>query len=46
VIYRAITTRMRQSDYDQLFDDSDDSDLQARKTREDARPKSHKGQKD
>jgi hypothetical protein len=46
VVYRSITTRMRQSDYDELFGDSVDSELQLKKTREDSQPKARRGKKD
>jgi hypothetical protein len=51
VIYRGITTRMRRSDYEQLFGDADDcedsggSDLHFKKTRKDSRSRPHKGKR-
>jgi hypothetical protein len=45
VIYRAITTRMRQSDYNQLFADLDASEPESTRTRDDSRGKHRAGQR-
>ena len=48
VIYRAITTRMRQADYDELFaglDDLDASEPKSKKKRDDSGGKNHTGKR-
>jgi GLTT repeat (6 copies) len=45
LLYRPLTTRMRQSDYDELFAGIDDSEFQPAKPRDDSRGKHHTGQR-